>query len=342
MTSEWTLGIDASRATAARRTGLPVYNLRAIQELRHVVPPAVRVVLYTGTAPDAELAELPPNWRVRVLRWPGRVLWNQLRLAGEMVRRPPDCLLVLHHLLPWARPRCTVALVADLGFERAPGLYGTDAELDQPARRLASRAVRALSRGRYGLSEEDYHRWTTRHAVRRARRLLVISAFTRREVEQVYGVPRERLDVAYPGVDVERFGPPVPADQQAQVLRQHGVRPPYLLYVGRLERKKNVAALIDAFARLQRRLAPPHQLVLAGTPVVCADLPVLREAAGGAAVFCDQRAPEAIAQALEMVLTDAALRCRLIAAGRARCRDFTWQRCAAAIWSSVQQAHAER
>lgn len=398
----WTLGIDATRANESRRTGLPLYNLRMIQELRHIVPEEVRVVLYSPTPLGPDLADLPPNWSSRVLRWPRRQLWNQLRLGLEMALRPPDVLLLLHHLLPVARPPKTVALIADIGFEREEGLYGT-VEEDGAGRgvgaRLANGLVRLATRGRYGLGEQDYHRWTTRQAVRRANRLIAISEFTRSEVCEVYGVDPAGIGVAYPGVDGERFSTPVPPARATEVLERYGIREPYILYVGRLERKKNVARLVRAFGMLEAGRGRPHQLVLAGTPgkgyeeirqaiggtsapagsicetgwldhedlpavvqrasvfafvtnyegfgipvleaqaagvpVVCSDLPVLREAAGEGALFCDHRSPEAIGAAMAKAVADDDTRDRASAAGRRNSAAMRWETGARALWENL-------
>ena len=74
------LGIDASRANQARKTGVPLYTYRVIQELKCLIPPQIQVVLYSPTPLEGELGELPQNWSCRVLSWPGRRLWNQVRL----------------------------------------------------------------------------------------------------------------------------------------------------------------------------------------------------------------------------------------------------------------------
>jgi glycosyltransferase involved in cell wall biosynthesis len=264
-----TLGIDASRANQAHRTGVPQYTYCLIQELKKLIPAQVRVTLYSPTPLQGELAALPGGWSTRVLRWPFTKLWNQVRLAAEMLVRPPDVLLLPHHLMPAVRPRRTVAIVYDIGFERQEGLYGT-AEQQAGRRTLVQAAldltVRVLSRGRYRLCEQDYHRLTMRHAVARASRLIAISEFTRQELAAVYGVDPGAVDLAYPGIYPEEFATPVPEEQLAAVLARYGIRKPYLLFVGRLEQKKNVRNLVEAFAILKREDGVAHQLVLAGRP----------------------------------------------------------------------------
>jgi glycosyltransferase involved in cell wall biosynthesis len=84
-------------------------------------------------------------------------------------------------------------------------------------------------------------------------RVFAISSFSAREVVEALGVPEERVVVAYPGID-PRF-------------RAEGDRAdlggPYILAVSTLEPRKNLPALVTAFAELRRR-RPELTLALAG------------------------------------------------------------------------------
>ena len=101
----------------------------------------------------------------------------------------------------------------------------------------------------------DYPTLVAAHA-RRARRIITISEFTASEIVQYLGIPRDRIVVAVPGAPDWRPRPAPPADG-------------YVLFVGTLEPRKNVGALLDAYERLlgpapggrRRDVAP---LVLAG------------------------------------------------------------------------------
>ena len=74
---------------------------------------------------------------------------------------------------------------------------------------------------------------------------------------------------------------------------------------------------------------PVLEAMREGTPVVCSDLPVLREAGGDAARYLPALEPAAWAAALAELLADPAARAALAAAGRARAAAFTWARAAA-------------
>jgi glycosyltransferase involved in cell wall biosynthesis len=69
---------------------------------------------------------------------------------------------------------------------------------------------------------------------------------------------------------------------------------------------------------------PMLEAMVAGTPVLAGDVPVLREVGGDAAVYAPVRRPAAWAAAIERLRTDERLRSRLTAAGAARAAEFTW------------------
>ncbi len=399
-----TLGIDASRPNEARRMGAASYGYWVIEELKKIVPCEIRVVLYSRTPLRGELGALPANWSSRVLAWPSRKFWNQVRLAGEVLVRPPDLLFLPHHFIPLAQPCRMVVALYDIGFEREEGLYGTTRETYSKhimVRAGMAAAVRLLTGGRYRLSEQDYQRLTARYAVARAARILTISAFSKREIAEVYGVGADSIDITYCGIETERFRTPVPEEQLAGILRRYGIDRPYLLYLGRLEHKKNVAGLTKAFAFLKNQYGITHQLVLsgtpgsgyediravcrdgrlegavvetgwvpdeevpalmqgaelfvfpshyegfglpilqaqaAGTPLACADIPVMREVAGEGAVFFDQRNAWSTAEVLHAYLADAEQRRTRCTLGQRNVERFSWERTAKAVWEALLRA----
>jgi glycosyltransferase involved in cell wall biosynthesis len=71
---------------------------------------------------------------------------------------------------------------------------------------------------------------------------------------------------------------------------------------------------------------PALEAMAAGTPVVAGRSGALPEVTGGAAVLVDPQSATAIADGLQRALAE---RDRLVPMGRARARDFTWDRAAA-------------
>lgn len=71
---------------------------------------------------------------------------------------------------------------------------------------------------------------------------------------------------------------------------------------------------------------PPLEAMACGTPVVTSRISSLPEVVGDAAVLVDPLSVDDIASGLERVLTDENLRRDLVARGKARVRQFSWER----------------
>jgi glycosyltransferase involved in cell wall biosynthesis len=90
-------------------------------------------------------------------------------------------------------------------------------------------------------------------------------------------------------------------------------------------------AMVAVFPSLDEGFGlPVLEAFAAGTPVAASDAGAIPEVAGDAALLCHPEDDQALAANLNQLLGDAALRTRLIAAGRARAQRFTWSASAAA------------
>lgn len=250
-----TIGIDASRANVAKRTGTEWYCYYLLKQLQQIIPAGqYQVVLYVKEPLLPDLAELPSNWSVQVLRWPPRLLWTQLRLSLTMLwpGRRPDILFIPAHTIPLIHPRHTIYVAHDLGFERITELYGKH----YIGGKVMNVLVRILTLGKYGTSELDYHRWSMRFAARHAQTIIAISEFTKQELLARYTIhQRTHIQVIHHGLSRTTYSP----------LQLPPPLIPYLLYVGRIEHKKNIVNLIKAFALLKQQTHCPHQLWLVGS-----------------------------------------------------------------------------
>jgi glycosyltransferase involved in cell wall biosynthesis len=162
---------------------------------------------------------------VRVLNY----LWHRREWPPiEMLAGSADVVHALHPLLIPARRAAQVVTVHDLFF------------LSHPERTAAE-------------IRRDYAALAPQHA-RRADAVIVPSQYTAGLVRAQLDVPAERIHVCSPG-------PP----QWARLGREaHVPAGGYVLFVGTLEPRKNVPALLDAFERLLGRRADAPELVLAG------------------------------------------------------------------------------
>jgi len=96
-------------------------------------------------------------------------------------------------------------------------------------------------------------------AVHRATRVIAVSEAGRRDLVAHLGVPAERVDIVHEA-PAPQF---VPTASDAVVARL-GLTGPYVLHVGGADPRKNVGALVDAFAAWAGEGSRPESLVLAG------------------------------------------------------------------------------
>lgn len=236
------IGIDASRAGRARRTGTERYSLEIIRHL--LALPAAghhRWRLYSDAAPPTSLFALPGQsqapYELCVL--PARRGWTHRALADEIAARPPDVLFVPAHVLPFVLPPRrlppSVVTVHDLGHRRFPAAHTA-------AQRL-------------------YLELTARWHVRAATRLLCVSRATAADLAALYGAPAGKLAVAY---EAAAPCPPADAAHIHQAALRHGLTRPYALYIGTIQPRKNLARLVGAYARLYTQGDPGWDLALAG------------------------------------------------------------------------------
>jgi glycosyltransferase involved in cell wall biosynthesis len=97
---------------------------------------------------------------------------------------------------------------------------------------------------------------------RRATMIIAPSEATRREITSHLGISDERIRVIYEAAR-QHLRPCRPEECQP-VLARHGIRQPYLLYVGTIEPRKNLMTLIRAYDELIQATPYRPQLVLCG------------------------------------------------------------------------------
>jgi glycosyltransferase involved in cell wall biosynthesis len=113
------------------------------------------------------------------------------------------------------------------------------------------------------------HFQLTRRVLREAERIFAVSNFTRNEIENLFEIPRDRIEVVYNAID-ERFlrGHTTAADRDL-IGERYQVTYPFLLYAGRISPHKNVVRMIEAFSALKGELEkdqlyPDLKLIIIG------------------------------------------------------------------------------
>ncbi|NQV00966.1 MAG: glycosyltransferase family 4 protein [Parcubacteria group bacterium] len=165
------------------------------------------------------------------LKWPFP-MWTQIRLASEMIKNKPDVLFIPVHVLPLIHPKNSVVTIHGLEYEYYPETYP--------------------------YSHLKYLRWSTKYALKHARKIIAVSENTKKDLIKLYGGNPDKIEVVYHGYNVRPLGSNIRTD-------------PYILFIGRIETKKNIHGLIKAFDLLKKKYQAPHKLILVG-PIPRSDL----------------------------------------------------------------------
>jgi glycosyltransferase involved in cell wall biosynthesis len=241
------IGIDYT-AAVHQRAGIGRYARGIVSGLARQRAEHSFVLLVTGGEADAsalgqDYAPAPgARFRVRQLplsqKW-WTILWHRLRLPlpVDVLTGPVDVFHSPDYVLPPVRRAKKVVTIHDLSFLRYP--EGAEPSL----RRYLSAVVPRCAK------EADV--------------VLADSESTRQDVVELLGLPSEKVEVVYPGVD-HRFTEAQEREALEAVKELYRLSYPFILSVGTLEPRKNLIVLLKAYSMLKDRYHLPHRLVIVG------------------------------------------------------------------------------
>jgi len=108
-----------------------------------------------------------------------------------------------------------------------------------------------------------YFRFALPYSIKRADRIIVVSHAVKNDILQRFPEYSSKMEVIYHGIDdIFREMPSV--EKLTKVRQKYELPEKYILYVGNIEPKKNIARIIEAFKNLLKYSEIPHSLVIAG------------------------------------------------------------------------------
>ncbi|HXX28841.1 MAG TPA: glycosyltransferase family 1 protein [Terriglobales bacterium] len=150
------------------------------------------------------------------------------------------------------RLRCDIAHI--------PHLFSIPRNLPCPYVMTVHDVLEHMYRAGEGSSlRRSLHFHFTRHVLKGAKRILAVSKFTKSEIEKLFAIPSQRIEVIYNAID-ERFlrGHATEADRQI-LAERYLVTYPFVLYAGRISPHKNLVRIIEAFSALKVQLEKQSQ-----------------------------------------------------------------------------------
>jgi glycosyltransferase involved in cell wall biosynthesis len=229
------IAIDAHHL-GQRRTGSETYVYNLVRHLALLEPNGDRYVVYLDRGQNLEGLERDQRFETKNIPTSISHLRFGLFYPLESWCNSFDVFHAQFSVPPLLRAR-SVLTVHDIAFERFPEFF-------RPTIRMQMKLLVPWS-------------------CHRADHVITVSESSKRDLVEMYRLDPKRVTVTYEGPSgIYR---PVGVEEAKKRLQEgYGIEPPFILYVGNLEPRKNLSRLLEAFAELKRKELIAHKLVIVG------------------------------------------------------------------------------
>lgn len=221
----------------ARDYGIGTYIRNLLLAMSRLNPPE-RFLLFGPPEDFDALGPLAGNFERHLYAQSDRGLRHQLSFPLFYRKLKADLGHIPLNQVPLAMPRPYVVTIHDMSRLKFPTESAT---------------------------RQNYNLFRARHGLSRAERVIAVSGTTRRDVQDLLGIPAGRIRLIYNAID-PRFLEGTPrcldaggyagADPDGRkILDRFGIQYPYLLYAGVIRPQKNLPRLVEAFAYLRGELS---------------------------------------------------------------------------------------
>ncbi|PIR99066.1 hypothetical protein COT87_01450 [Candidatus Collierbacteria bacterium CG10_big_fil_rev_8_21_14_0_10_44_9] len=251
------IGIDSSRAFIPNKTGTENYSYQLIKALLRL-PESKLHTFVLFVRPNAILPQYLDGYTnviVKEVNW--KYLWTQIGLAWETwkAQTHPVCGSPSHRVcrgldVLWV-PAHTLPVLRNPKVKTVVTIHGLEYKWLPEYKNLLQRWYLPLS---------------TFYAAKSASKLIAVSKFTRNQLVKELYTSSEKVKVIWEGVEIHTPGVWEPFTPG--VLAKYGLQnKKYVLFVGTVQPRKNLVALIEAFSHFASGYAldtVPIKLVIAG------------------------------------------------------------------------------
>lgn len=229
------IGVDGNEANVQNRVGVGEYAFELLKQFNKSNLPAggLEFRVYLKEKPLSDLPGEDDRWRYRVVK--PKKLWTQFGLPLDLYfyRPRPGIFFSPTHYAPRFCPVPSVISIMDLSFLYFPEMFKKS--------------------DRYQLKN-----WTA-YSVKMAKKIFTISQASKNDIIEKYSLPEKRVVVTYLGYKMK-------ADSRQKNFKvKYGIEREYILFVGTLQPRKNIARLIEAFSTLSQKFSDVD-LIIAGKP----------------------------------------------------------------------------
>ncbi len=215
--------IDGYEANVSQRLGSSQVAYELIKHFEKID----RVNEYTIFLPSPPLGDLPKErekFKYRILK--PKKFWTRiaLPLALYTEKQKPNVFFSPTHYIPRFSPVKRVVTIFDLSFLNFPEMF----------------------------KKKDLWKlrnWT-KFSAENADHIITISNSSKKDIVTQYNIKKEKITVAYPGYDTEKFKTQISNIKTENVKSKYGIRNNYIIYIGTVQPRKNLIRLMEAVSRI--------------------------------------------------------------------------------------------
>ena len=241
------IGIDGNEANNKDRVGIGQFAFGVISALEKI-DRKNSYLIYLKTKPADDFPKERVGWKYLIFG--PKKYWTQFALPLKLVTQKvkPDVFFSPSHYAPRFSPVPTIVSLMDLWHHRHPEQF----------------------------AKKDLYQLTAweKYSVKKAKHIITISEFSKKEIMDIYKLPENKVTVAYPGFTEFRIKPACRQGRNLEsrtkeIKNKYNILGDYFLYLGTLQPKKNIEGLIKAFDQVVDRSTitqplSPVILVIAG------------------------------------------------------------------------------
>lgn len=225
------IGIDGNEANVDKRVGIGEYAYELLRHFSEFRKPDITFQIYLKDQPLLHMPKGSKNWRYIIVQ--PHKFWTQIGLPFSLFtyKLKPNVFFTPSHYAPRFSPVPTAIAIMDVAYVKFPELFA--------------------SKDLYQLRE-----WT-KYSAKNAKKIFTISESSKSDIIKEYQLKPENVIVTYPGIKEEL--------RMKNLNQKFTISENYILFVGTLQPRKNIARLIDAFSQVLKVTKKKDlQLVIVG------------------------------------------------------------------------------
>jgi glycosyltransferase involved in cell wall biosynthesis len=218
------IGIDGNEANIVKRVGIGEYAFELLKQFERFKIDDLRFRIYLKDRPLPDMPKQREGWEYKVIG--PKKMWTQFALPLHLFLSPqkPEVFFSPSHYAPRFSPVPTAISIMDLSYIHFPELF----------------------------TKHDLYQlltWTS-YSAKKAHKIFTISNFSRDDIIKTYGKDPKDVVTTYLGIK-QILGSKQKALSMEELKKKFGIDGNYILFVGTLQPRKNIAKLIEAFAKIK-------------------------------------------------------------------------------------------